>query len=106
MIPKNRELPTELDASLFVKLEMLVQHLSIEMGLPKKFIVRFDLSHTGGKCRMTNVLLIIQTLVLSLNYQEPVKKSFLKPVVDKKASCGGKGNCRKVKWVRRSKNNQ
>ena len=78
-------------------LEMLVQHLSIEIGSPKKFIVRFDLSQTGGKCRMINVSLIIQTLVLSLNYQEPVKKLSLKRVVDKeKLFCDGKGNCRKA----------
>ena len=83
MIPKTRELSTELGVSLFVKLETLVQHLSIEIGLPRKFIVQFDLSQTGDKSHMINVLLIIQTQVVTLNYQEPVKTSSLKPMVDK-----------------------
>ena len=83
MILKSKELLTELDVSHFEKLEMLVHHSSIEIGLQKKFIVRFDLLRTGGKSHMTNVLLIIQTLVLSLNDQDLAKKLSWKPVVDK-----------------------
>ena len=70
MILNKKELLTELDVLLFEKLEMLVHHSSIEIGLQKKFIVRFDLLRTGGKSHVTNVFLIIQTLVLSLNYQD------------------------------------
>ncbi len=49
MILKNRELLTELNALLFVQLEMLVQHFLIDIGLRRKSIVRFNLSQTGGK---------------------------------------------------------
>ena len=74
MILNKKELLTELDVLLFEKLEMLGHHSSIEIGLQKKFIVRFDLLRTGGKSHMTSVLLIMQTPVVSLNYQDLAKK--------------------------------
>ena len=75
MIPKNKELPTELDVSLFVKHGILVQHLSVEIGSQRKFIVRSDLLQTGGNSHMTNAFLVIQILV---------KRTSLKLVIDKK----------------------
>ena len=60
-----------------------MHHSSIEIGLQEKFIIRFDLLRTGDKSHVTNVFLIIQTLVLSLNYQDLAKKLFWKPVVHK-----------------------
>ena len=83
MIPKSKELLVELNAWLSEKLEMLVRRSLIDNGFPRKFIVLFDLSQTGEKNHMTNVLLIIQMLVLNLSYQKPVKILFSKLVVDK-----------------------
>jgi hypothetical protein len=83
MILKSRELLTELNASLFVKPEMLVQHLLINSGSWRKFIARFDLLQTDGKNHMTTVSLIIQMLVVSLNYHKQVETPSLKRVVDK-----------------------
>ena len=60
-----------------------MQHLLIDSGLRKKFIVRFNLPQTDGKNYMINVLLFIQTPVESLNYHKQVKTSFVDRVVDK-----------------------
>ena len=90
---------------LFVKLEMLVQHLLIDNGSQRKFIARFDLLQTGGKNHMTNVLVIIQILVLNLNYHKLVKTLFAKQVsARKKQFCCGEGDCRKAKRICHSTN--
>ena len=56
MILKSRELSTELDASLSVKFEILVQHLIIATGSQRKFSVRFDLLSAGGQRKRCSVV--------------------------------------------------
>ena len=62
---------------------MVAQHLLIDSDLRKKFTAQLDLSQIGGKNHMINALLIIQMLVLNLNYHKSIKISFVKRWMEK-----------------------
>ena len=73
----------ESNALLFVKFTMVAQHIQIDNRSRKKFIAQLDLSQIGGQNHTIKALLIIQMLVLNLNYRKPAKISFVKQVVNK-----------------------
>ena len=62
-IQNSKESSTESNVSIFVRLEMGVQHSLIASGLQKKFIVVRDLSQSGRKDRTMIASLIIPSVV-------------------------------------------
>ena len=66
LVPKiqnSKESPTELNVSLFVRLEMMAQHLLLDSGLQEKFLLLHDLSQNGGRDHTMIASLIILNVV-------------------------------------------
>ena len=79
----DKELLTEIDASLSVKHVMVVHRLQIENRLRKEFITPSNLLPNSGENRMINTMLTIQILVRNSICLHQAKTSFFNQATTK-----------------------